>query len=170
MKIVGPDHHELAATGDLGTVDTKRNLFFYLGDTTAGTTLVGLSLTDGTEACTQTVPLKEVGFVGIGQSLDYDPQTDELILSGLAGNASAPTHVVLKGPAKGCGPFTKVGEYGVASYSPMIHSSTLDVAGQTLYVLVSVTGSELGVAIIDLKTGTCFLHPLYFLLTRVRIP
>ena len=50
VTIVGPDHHALSGTGDLSTIDTKRGLFFYLGDTSAGATLVGMTLTDGTEA------------------------------------------------------------------------------------------------------------------------
>jgi hypothetical protein len=49
--VVGPPHSELAGTGDLGTVDTKHNLYYYLGDTYQGATVVGLNLADGTKAC-----------------------------------------------------------------------------------------------------------------------
>ena len=42
---------ELAATGDLCAVDTTRRMYYYLGDTERGATLVGLSLDDGTERC-----------------------------------------------------------------------------------------------------------------------
>lgn len=40
---------ELSGTGDLAVIDAKRKVFYYLGDTTKGTTLVGLSLVDGSE-------------------------------------------------------------------------------------------------------------------------
>ena len=61
---------------------------------------------------------------------------------------------VLRGSATSCGPFKVTGEYGDAQYSPMLHSSTLDVPSQTLYVLVAPTNGEVGIAIIDLKSGT----------------
>ena len=50
-------------------MDTKRGVFYFLGDTHAGTTLVGQALADGALVCAGAVPLKEVGFVGMGQSM-----------------------------------------------------------------------------------------------------
>ena len=44
------------------------------------------------------VALVTLGFVGIGQTLDYDPLKDELILSGLArGNGTTHSHTILTG-------------------------------------------------------------------------
>ena len=54
------------ATGDLGTIDSKRGIFYYLGDSSLGTTLVGLSLKDGSMACSTAIPFREIGFVGFG--------------------------------------------------------------------------------------------------------
>ena len=62
-------YHPPGATGDLRAVDTKRGVFYFLGDTHAGTTLVGQALADGALVCAGAVPLKEVGFVGMGQSM-----------------------------------------------------------------------------------------------------
>ena len=77
-----------SGTDDCRAIDSKRGLYYYLGDTHAGTTLVGLSLQTGTPKCQSTVPLKEIGFVGIGQSLKYDATRDRLILTGLVANST----------------------------------------------------------------------------------
>ena len=67
---------QLSGTGDLCAVDAARSVYYYLGDTSEGTTLVGLNLKDGSLACTSLVAVREIGFVGIGQSLNYDPVSD----------------------------------------------------------------------------------------------
>jgi len=41
------------------------------GDTSDGTTLVGLNLETGTEMCRGAIPVREMGFVGFAQSLDF---------------------------------------------------------------------------------------------------
>ena len=63
---VGPALNPMDGTGDLGTIDSTRGVFFYLGDTSGGATLVGLSMQDGTISCSVHVPLREISFVGIG--------------------------------------------------------------------------------------------------------
>ena len=58
---------ELAAAGDLCAVDRNNGVYYYLGDTASGTTLVGVDTATGAKLCSQPVPaLKELGFVGIG--------------------------------------------------------------------------------------------------------
>jgi hypothetical protein len=147
---------ELAACGDLRAVDTKRGIYYFLGDTSAGTTLVGLSLKDGTQTCKRTIPLKETGFVGFGQSLNYDGPNDQLVISGLSTQGNATGHAILKTDlATPCGgTLTTVGFFGDADYIPMLHSASLDIAGQRLFVLVAPTqkGPQ-AVAVIDLKSG-----------------
>lgn len=61
------------------------------------------------------VPLREIGFVGIGQSLDIDTVNDRFVLSGIQnGKNNSVMHTVLEGPivdAAGspkCGPFKLV--------------------------------------------------------------
>ena len=51
VSIVGAGLAELAATGDLGAVDSKRNVYYFLGDSHTGAVLVGVSLLDGTQKC-----------------------------------------------------------------------------------------------------------------------
>ena len=58
-------------------------MYYYLGDTSDGATLVGLNLKDGELTCTSPIAVREVGFVGIGQSLNYDTVNDALIISGI---------------------------------------------------------------------------------------
>jgi hypothetical protein len=76
---IGGKHTELFGTSDL--VAIANNALYYLGDTSAGATLVALDLATGAKICSGPVHLAEVGFVGLGQSLDYDPTTDSLIVS-----------------------------------------------------------------------------------------
>lgn len=66
VTIVGPalgnsSWPELAATGDLASVDSARRRYLYLGDTEDGTTLIGLYLDAktgpiGTVACETFIP------------------------------------------------------------------------------------------------------------------
>ena len=53
---LGPEHGAMSATSDLRAVDSKRGVYYFLGDTHAGTTLVGLKLRDGAQVCAGTVP------------------------------------------------------------------------------------------------------------------
>ena len=145
-KAVGPAHKELFGCGDL--VAVANGMLFYLGDTSSGATLVALNLTDGTEVCSKPVALPEVGYVGVGQSLDYDSTSDTLVLSGLNTNKTA--HAVYRSSAKTCGPFTLNGSYGMADYLPMMHASSLDADGQRLFVLVAPGKQSSAVGVIDL--------------------
>jgi hypothetical protein len=153
----GKGLNELAATGDLRAVDPKRGIYYFLGDTSAGTTLVGLSLKDGTQTCKKTVPqLKEIGFVGFGQSLNYDSKNDRLILSGVTKSGNVTGHTVLAASLTSpCGAgFSSLGTFADADFIPMLHSAALDVAGERLFVLVAPTKSPpQAIAIIDLKAG-----------------
>ena len=117
-----------------------------------GATLVALDLTTGTKRCSAHVDVDEIQFVGFGQTLDLDTTTDTLVLSGIhKDNAS---HAVYRAPAKGCGPFRLVGRFGLATYVPMLHASSLDAAGQRLFVTLATGASTAAVGIIDLKAGT----------------
>ena len=121
----GPPAEVLFGTSDLVAAVPKHGLFYFLGDSSGGATLVALNLTTGAAVCNKVIGLSEVGYVGIGQTLDYDATKDRLLLSGI--DATNKTqHVVYDAPADGCGPFTKVGAYGAAGYLPMLHASALD--------------------------------------------
>ena len=150
--VVGPAHAELFGMGDLVTVANDR--FYYLGDSHGNATLVVLNLTTGVEICTQHVDVATINFVGIGQSLDHDPVTGSLVLSGIASNLSAGTHSVYRAPDVGCGPVEHIGHFGLAAYSPMVHSSTLDAKGQRLFVTLATGKSASAIGIIDLAGGT----------------
>ena len=162
---LGPEHGAMTGTDDLRAVDTKRGIYYFLGDTHAGTTLVGLQLTDGAQVCAGSVPLTEVGFVGIGQSLTYDWKNDELVLTGLSANSTGGLfHQILRGPISGsnaprgggapCAKFRKAGKFWFSSDAAMIHTSALDVENQVLYSLVQPSKTEFGVAVIDLAAQT----------------
>ena len=61
----------LFGTSDLVAAVPNYGLFYFLGDSSYGATLVALNLTTGAEVCTRS-SLSEVGYVGIGQTLDHD--------------------------------------------------------------------------------------------------
>ena len=160
ISLISGGQKAMTATGDLRAVDKKRNIYYYLGDTHAGTTLVGLDLTTGNLSCSSVVPLKEIGFVGIGQSLVYDGTRDELILSGIVANSTGGVqHQLLrsvKSPdadPKDCGSFTKAGTFPYATTDPMLHSTAYDEATQRLFVLISENKTALGLAVIDMAAG-----------------
>ena len=166
-------HMELAGTGDLCAIDEALGVWYYLGDTSAGTTLVGLSTIDGSEVCSSTVAsLREIGIVGAGQSLDFDPSDGSdgsLILSGVS-KANGTQHSVLRlkltdgarrtmaartksgGDTRredeaasaecGAAAFEAVTSFGDAAYLPFIHASALDVAGQRLFVTLQQGDDE----------------------------
>lgn len=101
-EVSGPLKTE-TGTDDLRAVDTSRGVYYFLGDTHAGATLVGLQLTDGAQVCKQVIPLSEVGFVGLGQSMTYvwtprtpPPQLSSRISS--QGSASLTDYLRLSGP------------------------------------------------------------------------
>lgn len=150
--VIGPAHSELFGMGDLVTVANDQ--FYYLGETSAGATLVALNLTTGVEICTQQVDVATIKFVGVGQSLDHDPVTGSLVLSGIASNLSAGTHSVYRAPDVGCGPMKHIGHFGQATFVPTLHSSTLDAKGQRLFVTLASSKNTNSIGIIDLTGGT----------------
>eukprot|EP00939_MAST-03C_sp_MAST-3C-sp1_P002575 g2575.t1 len=153
-SVVGPAHKELFGCSDL--VAIAHGVLYYLGDTMDGATLVGINVTDGSKACSRVIPLEEIGFVGLGQTLDYDLRTDSLVLSGITQTAKNTTeHSVFRSPAStNCGPFEHVGTYGDAEYAPMLHSSTLDAIGQRLFVFLAHDKTTQAVGIVDLTFKT----------------
>jgi hypothetical protein len=147
-KVLGGPHATLFGAGDL--VAIAHGALYYLGDSPRGATLVSLNLTTGAEICSAVVSLKEVGYVGIGQSLDFDESSDTLVLSGIAPGANT-SHAVYRAPATGCGPFTHVGTFGYADYLPMLHASALDADGQRLFVILGTGEQSSAIGMIDLK-------------------
>jgi hypothetical protein len=165
---LGPDNGAMTGSDDLRAVDEKRGIYYFLGDTHAGATLVGLQLADGAQVCGGAVPVKEVGFVGLGQSLTYDYKSDELVLTGLAANSTGGlTHQILRGAlspdswssadrgaSTPCAKFKKAGTFWFSSSSSMIHSSALDVENQMLYSTVMADKTQFALAVIDLSAQT----------------
>ena len=150
--VVGGAHSTLFGEGDLVALDGARGLLYYLGDSPRGATLVALNTSDGGEVCSAAVALREVGFVGLGQTLSFDAATDTLVLSGLVANGSAPSHAVYRAPALGgCGPFSLVGSFGAAAFVPTLHSSSLDADGQRLFVTLATSKTAAAIGVVDLS-------------------
>jgi hypothetical protein len=147
---LGSAHSELFGVSDLTAV--ANGVFYYLGDTAGGATLVGLNATDGTEVCNAHVDVSEIKFVGLGQSLDHDASSGSLVLSGVASNGNA-SHAVYKAPDLGCGPFKHAGSFGEAEYIPMLHASALDAEGQRLFVTIATGKNTDAIGVVDLKAG-----------------
>lgn len=145
----------LPACGDLVALDSKRGLLYYLGDTEQGTTLAGVSISNGSLACSAVLPIREIGFVGFGQSVNFDATTDELIVSGVVVNTTtnATAHLLMKGPASNCGPVSIIGRFGDADYVPMEHASAYDPVARLLYIGLATGSSSFAVGIIDVDKG-----------------
>ena len=99
----------------------------------------------GVVVCEAFPPLRENVFVGVGQSLDYDFKSGNLVLSGLASNLSAPAgrqivHKVLRaGLGPDCGTFTDVGTFGGwLAFEPAVHASSLDVDAQKILLKIFI--------------------------------
>lgn len=169
VTLIGDPITQETGTGDLRAIDKKRSIYYFLGDTHAGATLVGIDMTSGSVACSSTVPLKEIGFVGMGQTLEMDTKRDRLVLAGIVTNSSGGyAHQILTAPLSSgiaapadhgaapadCAPFTKAGTFGIADYVPMLHSSAYDEDTQTLYVTVAPNKTAFALAVIDLGSKT----------------
>jgi len=138
---------------DLITIDPYKKILYLLGDTESGSTLVGMSLITGNQTCHGTVPLKEMGYVGLAQSIDYDTAEGSIILSGLSMDVTG-GHLLLrnKGCVGDCIAKTElIGTFGDAAYVPMLHASAFDPAGQRLFLTVGLTKTTSGLGVIDLK-------------------
>lgn len=152
-KVIGPAHSEIFPAGDL--VAVANGVLHYLGDTAQGAVLVALNVTSGEKVCSAPVALREIGYVGMGQSLDFDASSNSLILSGVAAQGPNATHAVYRAAADGtCGPFKLVGKFGDAAYIPMLHASSLDVDGQRLFVQLATGQNTVAIGVIDLNQPT----------------
>eukprot|EP00944_MAST-04C_sp_MAST-4C-sp1_P006477 g6477.t1 len=155
VTTVGAKQSVLDGMGQMSAVDPDNRILYYLGDTSSGTTLVGLDLENGNLVCKGVVPLREVGYVGIAQSIDFDSKNKDLVITGLTeGNRTG--HSVLR--TSGCktgsskiGRLVHVGVFGDASYLPMLHGSCIDAEQQRLFVTIALSKQEVGVGVIDLK-------------------
>lgn len=161
VTLVGATLPADSGTNDCRAIDSKRGLYYYLGDTHQGTTLLGLDLKDGSVQCSGTVPLKEIGFVGIGQGLKYDKKRDRLILVGLVANSTGGVaHQILTADLadwqglgaqpSSCARFSKAGTFPLADNEPMLHSTAYDEESQTLYSTIVPSKGQFGLAVVDL--------------------
>eukprot|EP01043_Picozoa_sp_COSAG02_P021375 COSAG02_NODE_1084_length_14692_cov_214.338724_9_plen_294_part_00 len=162
VTLIGTTLPADSGTDDCRAIDSKRGLYYFLGDTHQGTALLGLSLEDGSVQCSGTVPLKEIGFVGIGQGLKYDKKRDRLILVGLVANSTGGVaHQILTanlGDSSGlggpkpssCARFTKAGTFPLAGNEPMLHSTAYDEESQTLYTTIVPSKGQFALAVVDL--------------------
>eukprot|EP01052_Picozoa_sp_SAG31_P028068 SAG31_NODE_2677_length_5265_cov_15.265196_1_plen_353_part_00 len=151
-EIVGTDDLSVAADG----------VYYFLGDdATNGTTLAGIDLETGDVICQAAVPFRQIGFVGIGQTLDFDFRKGDLVLSGLANNLSAPigqqvVHKVMRAElGRDCAKMTTVGTFGLAANEPMLHASAIDVDRQLLFINMALDqfGTQ-AIGVIDLERAT----------------
>lgn len=161
LKNIGHGHTPLSGNNDLGVV--VGDLYYLLGDgwNGTGTVLTGISTKDGSESCRAFLPsLAEVGLVGGGQSLLHDTKNKRLLLAGLnQSSTGVVTHFLLSAPVGGCGPFTKLGEFGDGDYEPMAHGSGLDVEGQRVFDTLSTGPHGYGMGVISV--GSVNLSAVY---------
>tara|TARA_B110000208_G_scaffold75577_1_gene97173 strand:+ start:41 stop:1150 length:1110 start_codon:yes stop_codon:yes gene_type:complete len=162
---VGTGHQQLAALGDLVTIDAVHRVYYFLADgwNGTGTWLVGLSLDTGAIVQRKAVPqIGEFGIVGGGQSLSLDAARSRLIVSGLhqidpIANATDYEHIVLTAKLVAHNEpivFTQIGTFGDSAYMPIAHASQLDDAGTTLYVDLSPSAHSYGIGVVDVSPAS----------------
>ena len=169
---IGTGHAFLDGLNDLGVV--VGDLYYALGagwkggasGSSAGPTLVALSLKDGSEVCRASAPeFHVIQSIGGGQSLVHDAKNQRLLLAGLNASSTRAPHVLLSAPlAGGCGPFTALGVYGEGGPAPFAmqhHGSSLDEAGQRMFATMFTTTGQEGVGVIDVSGLTANLTALY---------
>ena len=166
LSNIGHGHTPIAPVGDLGVIDSKREIYYYLGDgwNGTGTVLYGIGLQDGGEVCRAYVKeIGEVGIVGGGQSMVVDASTQELVIAGLAtkNNGTSYFHKILSAPMQGgCGPFKDLGTFQDGDYEPMAHGSAIDPNGHRLFVTLSTQAHAYGLGIASLPKGTLKVLPM----------
>ena len=78
IDIGGKGEAIVGAMGSLSTVDPLHHILYYLGGASDGTTLVGVDLATAATVCTGLLPLKEMSYVGVGQSISWESSCDGL--------------------------------------------------------------------------------------------
>lgn len=73
-----------AQAQELSALDAQRGIMFLLGfnETSSKPNVVGIDTTTGAIRDDIVMPFQELPFVGLGQSIDVDPGTGDLIVSG----------------------------------------------------------------------------------------
>ena len=160
VEIVGGHHTVLDGMGSLSCVDPGRRIYYYLGDSSEGTTLLGIDLSTGVEVCKGPIPFKEIGYVGIGQTLDFDTVSKTLVMTGLVPkpgtNSSSYLHGVIRtqgcSAAGGVTTLHHLGTFADADFVPLIHASSIDSAAQQLFLSIATSKTTGGTGVVDLKT------------------
>jgi hypothetical protein len=163
---IGHGHTPICPVGDLGVIDSRNKIYYYLGDgwNGTGTILYGIGLEDGQEVCRAFIKtIGEIGIVGGGQSLVADTQNNELLIAGLAtkNNGSTYYHRIMSVPMTGgCGPFTSLGSFQDADYEPMAHGSEIDVEGRRLFVTLASSEHAYSMGVVALPSGSMSTIPM----------
>jgi hydroxymethylglutaryl-CoA reductase len=92
-----------AQAQQLTAVDAAAGLFYFIGLNVSSqrTSLVALSLDDGSVRAEVALPFVSGFFVGVGEALDFDAETGQLIAMGREVSASGAHHIVSIDPKNG---------------------------------------------------------------------
>ena len=164
MAPVGkPVAYELQAQ-QLSALDATRGEVFVLGFNASSkvANVVGIDVSDGKVADEANIKwLVELPFVGLGQTIDVDPATGDLIVSGAAATNQSLTRVARITRASKFQEHTVVATVPQANDPPIYilgGSSTLDYINGVAYLQGAVNDTKTGevyiqLVAVDLKTG-----------------
>jgi hypothetical protein len=154
-----------AVSGGLSAMDAAHGIAYVIGYnlTDHKPNLVGIDTKSGKVAVDLELPFGEAGLVGIGQALDVDPTTGDVIAIGQASNAAGTLkhHYVIRIDFKTKAVMTvaniskDVPSIGVLN--GMGGGNTLDYTRNVEYINLAVNksgGADVATIRIDLKTGT----------------
>eukprot|EP00051_Salpingoeca_urceolata_P031321 m.11184 g.11184 ORF g.11184 m.11184 type:complete len:335 (-) comp3949_c0_seq1:245-1249(-) len=94
--------HAEGQADELSAIDGQRGVYYIVGYnfTTAKPNLLGLDLDTGATRTSAPLPFAESGFVGVGQTVDVDPESGDVFLSGRL-TATGPHHLLRFDPRDG---------------------------------------------------------------------
>lgn len=135
---------------ELSCLDEERAIYYFVGFnySSKSPNLVGINVNTGHTMVNEPLPLTESVFVGIGQTIDVDPRTGDILLVGRSNkvNASNPLHMVARLLR-----LTGFRQHEVLGYLDGLDvlggSSALDIDRRVLYVGVIASGTPPAISI-----------------------
>jgi hypothetical protein len=135
----------------LSIIDQRNKLYYFIGLNKTSNTpqLVSLALQDGHHVSSVDLPFLESVFVGVGESIDIDPISGVLYLTGLDPQNSKLHDIIQYDPKSG--KFTKLNEIGDISVLGGIHA--FDPKNNWLWLSYGLPDDTIDLFAMDVSTG-----------------
>jgi len=134
----------------LSVIDERNKLYYFIGlnKTSNKPQLVSLALQDGHHISSVDLPFQESLFIGVGESIDVDPTSGVLYITGL--DPQSDLHDILQYDPKS-GKFTKLNEIGDITVMAGIHA--FDPKNNLLWLSYGLPDDSIDLFAMDVSTG-----------------